>query len=59
MSKEESVGRGFQKVIHHEDLPVLMANWEKHTRDVTECEVEVRYRRKDGILNGCCLEFVR
>ena len=49
MSKEESIGWGFQKVIHHEDLPVLMAKWEKQTRDVTKCGAEVRYRRKDGI----------
>jgi PAS domain S-box-containing protein len=49
MSKEESIGRGFQKVIHPEDLPVLLSKWEKSTRDMTECEVEIRYRRKDGI----------
>lgn len=49
MSEEESMGQGYQKAIHPEDLPVLMAKWDKHASEMTECEVEIRYRRNDGI----------
>ena len=49
MTAEESVGSGFQNVIHPDDLPVLMDRWERHRVQGNECEVEVRYRRKDGV----------
>jgi hypothetical protein len=49
LTKEESVGDGFQRAIHEEDLPKLLAKWEFHRREGNECDVEVRYRRADGV----------
>ncbi|PMD19299.1 hypothetical protein NA56DRAFT_690619 [Hyaloscypha hepaticicola] len=49
MSREESLGSGFQNAIHPDDLPVLMDKWEQHRKLGNECEVEIRYRRKDGV----------
>ncbi|KAH8661668.1 hypothetical protein BGZ60DRAFT_433470 [Tricladium varicosporioides] len=49
MTKEESVGWGFANAIHPEDLPVLLAKWKFHTEAGTECSVEARYRRYDGV----------
>jgi hypothetical protein len=49
MNKEESLGSGFQNAIHPDDLPVLMDRWEQHRKLGNECEVEIRYRRKDGV----------
>ena len=49
MSREESLGSGFQNAIHPDDLPVLMGRWEEHRKLGNECEVEIRYRRKDGV----------
>lgn len=49
MNKEESLGAGFQNAIHPDDLPVLMDKWEHHRKLGNECEVEIRYRRNDGV----------
>ncbi|PVH74467.1 hypothetical protein DL98DRAFT_519277 [Cadophora sp. DSE1049] len=49
LTKEESVGHGFQTAIHPEDLPRLWESWEYHRQAGNECDVEVRYRRHDGI----------
>ncbi|KAG4416062.1 hypothetical protein IFR04_010825 [Cadophora malorum] len=49
LTKEQSVGHGFQAAIHPEDLPKLWASWDYHRKAGNECEVEVRYRRHDGI----------
>ena len=49
MTKEESLGHGFQKSIHLDDLPVLADKWEQHRKQGNECEVEIRHRRKDGV----------
>lgn len=49
MNKEESIGLGFQNAVHGDDLPVLMDRWEQHQKLGTECEVEIRYRRYDGV----------
>jgi PAS fold len=49
MTKDESLGQGFQQAIHPDDLPVLMSKWEQHRSIGEECEVEIRYRRNDGV----------
>ena len=49
MTKEESLGTGFAKAIHPEDLPVILGKFEAHRLTGEECEVEVRYLRNDGI----------
>jgi hypothetical protein len=49
MTKEQSIGDGFRSVIHPDDLPKLMDSWNSHRELGSECEVEVRYRRSDGI----------
>lgn len=49
LTKEESVGEGYQQVIHEEDLPKLIEKWEHQQREGVECEIEVRYRRHDGV----------
>lgn len=58
LTREQSIGQGFASAVHSEDLPKLMEKWRQHTETGTECEVEVRYRRKDGIykwqLNRAC-----
>ena len=49
MTKEESLGRGFQNAVHPDDLPILMRKWNLHRQEGNECEVEIRYRRHDGV----------
>ncbi|KUJ15072.1 M4WV, histidine kinase-group IX protein [Mollisia scopiformis] len=49
MTKEESLGSGFQEAIHPDDFPLLMEKWEHHREAGNECEVEIRYRRHDGL----------
>ncbi|KAH7369519.1 M4WV, histidine kinase-group IX protein [Rhexocercosporidium sp. MPI-PUGE-AT-0058] len=48
LTKEESVGVGFQVAIHPEDLPKLLDSWKYHRIEGKECDMEVRYRRHDG-----------
>ncbi|KAK0114043.1 hypothetical protein ONS95_014284 [Cadophora gregata] len=47
LTKEESLGHGYQAAIHPDDLPRLLEKWDRSTGK--ECDVEVRYRRNDGI----------
>ncbi|KAE8448682.1 hypothetical protein EG329_008897 [Mollisiaceae sp. DMI_Dod_QoI] len=49
LTKKESIGHGFQKVVHPEDIPRLMERWEYHRKVGNECDIEVRYRRHDGL----------
>ncbi|TGO35189.1 hypothetical protein BHYA_0167g00150 [Botrytis hyacinthi] len=49
MSKEESVGAGYEKVIHPEDLSTLREAWAYGLANGQDSEVEVRYRRHDGV----------
>lgn len=49
MSKEESVGSGYEKVIHPEDLNTLREAWAYGLANGQDGEVEVRYRRHDGV----------
>lgn len=49
MTKEESLGQGFQKAIHPEDLPTLLEKWTRYKEEGAECTTEVRYRRHDGV----------
>ncbi|KAG4435186.1 hypothetical protein IFR05_009325 [Cadophora sp. M221] len=49
LTKEESVGRGFQMAIHPDDLPKLLERWNYHMASGYECDIEIRYRRSDGI----------
>lgn len=46
---EKSTGGGFQQAIHPDDLPILLEKWNFHRENGNECEVEVRYRRYDGL----------
>lgn len=58
MTEGQSLGDGFRHAIHPDDLPVLMERWSIHRDLGTECEVEIRYRRHDGVyrwmLAGAC-----
>ena len=49
LSKQESLGEGFHTVIHPDDLPVFLDKWRHHSKNLSECHAEVRYRRKDGV----------
>ncbi|KAH6694228.1 M4WV, histidine kinase-group IX protein [Leptodontidium sp. MPI-SDFR-AT-0119] len=49
LTKEESVGHGFQAAVHPDDLPKLLERWNSHKTSGNECDVEIRYRRHDGI----------
>ncbi|TGO08120.1 hypothetical protein BTUL_0225g00110 [Botrytis tulipae] len=49
MSKEESVGAGYEKVIHPDDLSTLREAWAYGLANGQDSEVEVRYRRHDGV----------
>jgi hypothetical protein len=49
LTPEESLGDGFRRAVHHDDLPRLLEKWEYHRGIGNECEIEVRYRRNDGL----------
>jgi len=49
MTKEESLGSGFAQAIHPDDLPILMDKWNLRRLAGEDCEVEIRYRRHDGV----------
>ncbi|KAA8566066.1 hypothetical protein EYC84_008670 [Monilinia fructicola] len=49
LSKEECLGTGYRRVIHPEDLSLLVEKWAEGRRMGKQCEVEVRYLRHDGI----------
>lgn len=46
---------GYARAIHNEDLPRILANWDKHSKTRTECSTEVRYRRYDGLYKWALL----
>jgi formate hydrogenlyase transcriptional activator len=48
LSPEESGGSGWQMVIHPEDLPRMMEEWQKVLTSGEAGEVEARLRRHDG-----------
>ncbi|KAL2063854.1 hypothetical protein VTL71DRAFT_4348 [Oculimacula yallundae] len=48
LTEEESVGAGFVSAVHPEDMPKLWKNWEHHSQAGEECDIEIRYRRRDG-----------
>ena len=49
LTKEESLGHGYQKVIHPEDLPSVLRKFGEGMATGEDCEIEIRYRRKDGV----------
>lgn len=49
MTKEQSIGQGFAQAVHPEDLPKLMEKFDRHKKEGNECEIEIRYRRYDGV----------
>ncbi|KAK6596941.1 histidine kinase hhk6p [Botrytis cinerea] len=49
MSKEESVGTGYEKVIYPDDLNTLREAWNFSQSEHQDGEVEVRYLRRDGV----------
>jgi len=49
MSKEEALGNGYQKAMHPDDLPNLVARFSHGITTGEECEAEVRYLRHDGV----------
>ncbi|PQE19243.1 hypothetical protein CJF30_00007597 [Rutstroemia sp. NJR-2017a BBW] len=48
LTEEESLGFGFTKAVHPDDLPILLEKWDKGRELAQDCEVEIRYRRNDG-----------
>ncbi|KAH8593804.1 hypothetical protein B0O99DRAFT_514983 [Bisporella sp. PMI_857] len=48
LSKEESYGMGYTKVIHPDDLPRVLSSWQNDKANGIKGETEVRYRRYDG-----------
>ncbi|KAL3419676.1 histidine kinase hhk6p [Phlyctema vagabunda] len=49
MTAEESVGSGYQSAIHQDDMDHVLRHLGKGLSEGVECEVELRYRRKDGV----------
>lgn len=49
LTKEESLGIGYQQVIHPEDLSILSDKWSQGRKMRKNCEVEIRYLRHDGV----------
>lgn len=45
---EQSVGNGWQYVIHPDDLPRTLGNWAQAKRNGRECVVEHRIRHRSG-----------
>jgi hypothetical protein len=48
LGTEESRGRGWQTLVHPEDLPRLLAGWRSVSTSSTPAEAEVRLRGSDG-----------
>ncbi|PBP19827.1 hsp90-like protein [Diplocarpon rosae] len=49
LTKEESVGDKYMQAVHPDDLPRLLAAWDRHRITGDDCDVEIRYRRYDGV----------
>ncbi|QSZ28603.1 hypothetical protein DSL72_003102 [Monilinia vaccinii-corymbosi] len=49
LSKEECLETGYRRVVHPEDLSLLVEKWAEARRVVKDCEIEIRYRRHDGV----------
>jgi diguanylate cyclase (GGDEF)-like protein/PAS domain S-box-containing protein len=45
---EQSRGNGWHQIIHPDDLPVAVANWEKSRRNSTPIDAEYRLQTRDG-----------
>ncbi|KAM3076259.1 hypothetical protein ACMFMG_006235 [Clarireedia jacksonii] len=48
LTEDESRGFGFTKAVHPDDLPILLDKWAIGRKLGQDCELEIRYRRKDG-----------
>ncbi|KAI6714863.1 hypothetical protein PZA11_007741 [Diplocarpon coronariae] len=49
LTKEESVGDKYMRAIHPDDLPRLLGAWDRHRVTGEDYDVEIRYRRYDGV----------
>jgi len=47
-TREESVGVGYTKAVHPDDLPILREKWESRNEG-SEFELELRHKRSDGV----------
>jgi len=42
------MGAGWHQILHPDDLPVVLSNWEKSRRECTALDAEYRLRSRDG-----------